>query len=498
VEGDVPDRDLVIEACSEQICPHVYGTREHFAAVVPSASFGVPDAVEAPRRVVLTLDRSGSMGGAKIEQARTAAEACLAALSATDQFGLIAFDDQLEALHDSLLPATGENRARARQFLSALEGRGGTELAAALDRAASLCLAGGDVLVFTDGEVMGTEAVLARARATGVRIHCLGIGNAAEDRFLALLARETGGLSRYVTARERIDVPAVDLFASIGQPVAWNVRIGGAVIRPEPPSTVARGMPLSFYGKAAAGTLILDWDNGRLEIEICDSNDKDAEVARLLQGARLITDIESRYGEPEHQRERDRIAARLRSLSEEYRLASREMALVAVVSRAGDKPGEVPSTRVVPVGMPQDSPFTGVFGEVAMRLQSRAQPIGKERAKLHRTDRKKDVFYSLAPNTNPERVNTLMELAARIEQDGGMPGANLSARVDSTIEALRKFLWEGNTRHKGTFRAHVSRLADWLQSVLPQLSEDIQLEARGILDAVGKRAGLFRWRELFQ
>ena len=54
----------------------------------------------------------------------------------------------------------------------------------------------------TDGQVMGTEAILARARSTGTRLHSLGIGSASQDRFLTLLARETGGVNRFVGPRE--------------------------------------------------------------------------------------------------------------------------------------------------------------------------------------------------------------------------------------------------------------------------------------------------------
>jgi hypothetical protein len=198
--------------------------------------------------------------------------------------------------------------------------------------------------------------------------------------------------------------------------------------------------------------------------------------------------MESRYGEPEHQRERDRIAARLRSLSEEYQLASREMALVAVVSRQGDKPGEVPLTRVVPVGVPQDTPFDGVFG---MRLQSTVRPASAPGVLFR-------ILFEDAHTDSELSVDPMMELAARIEEDGGMPGVNLAERAKHTIEALATFVKEGNTRHRGTFRAHVSRLADWLRTVLPQLSTDMQAEARRALEAIDKRAGISRLRELFQ
>ena len=89
--------------------------------------------------------------------------------------------------------------------------RGGTELAHGFQKAVELLERGGDVLILTDGQVSGTEEFSAKAHQTDTRLHCLGIGSASQDRFLALLARETGGVSRFVTARERVDLPAVDL-----------------------------------------------------------------------------------------------------------------------------------------------------------------------------------------------------------------------------------------------------------------------------------------------
>jgi hypothetical protein len=78
-------------------------------------------------------------------------------------------------------------------------------------------------LIATDGQVSGTEKILAEARATGIRLFSLGSGSAGQDRFLSLLSRETGGVSRFVTARQRVDVSAVDLFASMGRPVVFGV-----------------------------------------------------------------------------------------------------------------------------------------------------------------------------------------------------------------------------------------------------------------------------------
>jgi Ca-activated chloride channel family protein len=211
-EKDVPDRDLVLDIHFAQAAPQVLVERGadgkgHFAAIVPSTTFG--KASESPRRMAILLDRSGSMSGAPIDQAKRAIEACLAALSAEDAFALIAFDDATEIFQPHLLPATRENRDKAREFLKDIGARGGTELVNGFQKAVEILgQESGDVFILTDGQVAGTEQILAQARAAGARLHCLGIGSASQDRFLALLARETGGVSRFVTPRERVDLAA--------------------------------------------------------------------------------------------------------------------------------------------------------------------------------------------------------------------------------------------------------------------------------------------------
>ena len=184
-----------------------------------------------------------------------------------------------------------------------------------------------------------------------------------------MLARETGGVSRFVTPRERVDLSAVDLFASIGRPVATGLKAGGN-IQPQPPSNVFSGTPLLLFGDGDE-PVELTWDSGRLSLPVVFSDSAVGDTVWLLQGSRLITDWESRYPSvealaPLEKRKESRVAARLRELSQTYGLASREMSLVAVVKRAGDRPGELPETRVVPVGMAQDTAFGAYFGQMSV------------------------------------------------------------------------------------------------------------------------------------
>lgn len=462
-----------------------------FAAIVPSTLFGEHSRI--PRRVAILLDRSGSMQGEPIAQARKAIEACLAALSEEDSFVLLAFDDHVEAMSPSLVTASCEQRERARAFMKQADARGGTELAAGVYEAARQLGTGGDIVVITDGQVFGTEKILAQARSTGTRLYCLGIGTASQDRFLSLLARETGGISRFVTARERVDVAAVDLFASIGRPVASGLKASN--VHPDAPHVVFAGTPVLLFGEmnmTAREPITLSWDGGSRTFDVPSGDAATGETVRLLWGSRLITDWESRYPSEEalasfEKRRQSRVAARLLELSRTFGLASREMSLVAVVKRIGDRPGELPETRVVPVGMPQDTAFTAYFGSVThlgARQRLAAMPqfsrFGAEiSASYYREPLR---LLTRKPGTAIGTAD-LVDLAAMLEPDGGMPGDRPEVRAGRTIAALFAFVAEGHTPTTGAFRLHVSRLVRYLESLRVGSDREKQLIAT-VLEAI--------------
>jgi Ca-activated chloride channel family protein len=516
---DLPNRDLILDAKFAEVKPTVLAGKGRFAAIIPSTSFGAnPD---TPRRFVILLDRSGSMQGPRITQAVRAIEACLGAVSDRDHFGLVAFSSTPDAFQDSLVLADREHRDKAHAFLRNITADGGTELASGMQRAVQvLGPGGGDVLIFTDGEVGGTEAILAQARAANVRLHCLGIGDASQDRFLALLARETGGVSRYVTPGERVDMAAVDLFASVGRPIAAGLQTT-ANVQPPPPAAVFSGTPVLLFGEGE-GSLELTWDGGgRLPLPIPAGDGSAGETIRLLQGSRLITDWESRYPAAEawaplEKRKQSRVAARLAELSREYGLASREMSLVAVVKRVGDKPGELPETRVVPVGTPPALAFDAYFGSAPqsmitaitgsmprmMQVAASAPSLGAPPPPPAPAPAQTApgmftrLFSRKAAPVEREAASpedTLFELAAQLEGDGGLPGRDPDERATKTIAAVRAFLAQGHTPRSGAFRSHVDRMLKFLASVTVLDSACREAVAR-ILDL----ARHDRWKDIIQ
>ncbi|TDO89956.1 VIT and vWA domain-containing protein [Enemella evansiae] len=208
-----------------------------------------------PRRLVLALDRSGSMSGWKMVAARRAAARIIDSLGGADSFAVLGFDHTVERPGEGLTAATDHERFAAVRWLSALEARGGTELREPLLQAADL-LAGTDgervLVLVTDGQV-GNEAELLSViaqRLTGVRIYCLGIDQAVNAAFLRRLAAVGGGRCDLVESEAELDEVLTRLHRRIAAPLArgLTVAIEGVTLKRD--ATVPRLADLFPAGPA--------------------------------------------------------------------------------------------------------------------------------------------------------------------------------------------------------------------------------------------------------
>ena len=137
------------------------------------------------------------------------------------------------------------------------------------------------------------------------------------------------------------------------------------------------------------------------------------------------------------------------------------MSLVAVVQRAGDQRGDLPQTRVVPVGMPQSvnygayfaDSFQDFFGPSGSQLQPRLQVrVGQaQKQSLYRGSIGDGFQTMFSLRKRSPAGDRLLDLAAFIDSDGGTPGKDSEARAAATIAALLAFLSSGNTSFGGHF-----------------------------------------------
>lgn len=512
IAGDIPNRDLVLDVALESPWRSAVGgvdrkRKGHAFVVVAGAEMAVtvPSAPE-PRRVLVVLDRSGSMSGEPIAQARTAAGAILGALAVGDEFGVLAFDNAVETFRPAMARLESGESGRSLQqaalaFLNGIDSRGGTDLAPALEAALALLQGQGTILLITDGQVFGTAPILARARALGVRIHCLGIGDASRDRFLSQLAEQTAGTARSVNLGERVDTAALELFGAADAPAATNLSaalrgFGRARAIPLPRSTITAAETLPVWCETAAagrGNLDLRWQpwggsaTGELELPLVTESHgnlhwdpvpvkgpvalglkvpivmddrRTGERLRLLDGARRIAELESHIEGADSKDE----LAELRRLSREYGLASQAMALVAVVKRPGDQPGNPPHTQIVPLEVPRGLALSAYFG-----LASLAGP-GVSCLQCFSLALSPFSLVSGTPMAIPPS-DTLMALARDLEPDGGMPGGSDEARVLHSLCALLAFRYAHSTAADGPFRGHIKKLTRYLQRQCPALPQ---------------------------
>jgi Ca-activated chloride channel family protein len=374
--AEVPlDRDVVVTAVPRAemartapiaaVLAHRGGAgKGHFAlSVVPDLRAGLQKR-ELRGDVVFVLDRSGSMGGASIEQARLALRLCLRQLREGDRFGILAFDDRIEAFASELVPFTQKTLTRADAWLERVSPRGGTELLAPLLRAVALA-PGGIIVVLTDGQVANEDEIerAVAERAGGSRFYSFGIGTNVSDALLVALAERTGGAVEMIHPGERIDDKVVAQFARALAPRVTDLRITFhgvevAELAPAEPRELVDGEPFTLFGvyeTAGQGTVQLrgtcDREAFFLELPVClpERDDSRPGLPRLWARER-IRELERSVLDGRRARTtRERII----KLSREYGVASRYTSFVVVEERSGDRrTSKQPAARIVPVHAP--------------------------------------------------------------------------------------------------------------------------------------------------
>ena len=188
----------------------------------------------APKDIVFVVDTSGSMAGAKLEQAKKALGFCVENLNTDDRFEIVRFSTEAEPLFGKLVVADTVDRARAAEFISDFKPIGGTAIADALATAMKLRTKTSDrpfvVIFLTDGlPTIGTrdpaEIVGEVKKVSGARIFSFGIGSDVNTELLDQIAESTRAFSQYVLASEDLEVKVSTFYTRIKEPALTNIRL---------------------------------------------------------------------------------------------------------------------------------------------------------------------------------------------------------------------------------------------------------------------------------
>jgi Ca-activated chloride channel family protein len=213
--------------------------------------------------VVFALDVSGSMGGAKIDQARRALRFCLDRLGPEDRFALVSFSDRATVFSERLAPATPRELAEARSFVDDLEAGGGTNIAEALSEALRIARDGRNPMIvfLTDGlptvgvtSISEIEARARNQRPEAAHLFAFGVGYDVNAPFLDRLAADGRGASDYVKPEEDIEAKVAALFEKVSAPALGNVTVSVSGARefdvyPERVPDLFHGEQLAVLGR---------------------------------------------------------------------------------------------------------------------------------------------------------------------------------------------------------------------------------------------------------
>ncbi len=230
---------LTYNAALPQVASLGGGARQSgYFLVVASPAFTATDQDILPRHVVLVLDRSGSMQGKKIEQARGALRFALGRLRARDTFNILTFSDHVDRFAPQPVAAGPDNLKRANAFVDDIIADGGTNIDAALrDGLAQFPERGsGNVLIFlTDGlPTVGEtnpEIILKRAVETNAkkaRVFAFGVGYDVDVPFLDRVGEALRGDADYVRPDENIESKVSRFVAKTSAPVLENLKLSVA------------------------------------------------------------------------------------------------------------------------------------------------------------------------------------------------------------------------------------------------------------------------------
>ena len=208
---------------------------EGFFLLLASPEIKAKDDDLPAKTVIFVVDRSGSMSGKKIEQAKDALKFVLNNLRKGDTFNIVAYDSTVEAFKPELQKYDDKSREAALAFVDSLYAGGSTNIDGALDTALEMIKDDSRpnfVLFMTDGLPTAGETneskIVASAKENNknrARMINFGVGYDVNSRLLDRLSRENFGQSEFVRPDENIEAHVSRLYSKMSSPVMTDVSV---------------------------------------------------------------------------------------------------------------------------------------------------------------------------------------------------------------------------------------------------------------------------------
>jgi Ca-activated chloride channel family protein len=237
---------------------------ELFVRVDLKAAADAQKAQRAPVRMVLVLDRSGSMHGEKMEQARTAALHMVDLLGDDDSLGIVHFGTGVES--HRVVRTDAEGRELLRAFLTQMRDEGSTNISGGLEAARQLLAEAGGaagnkrIVLVSDGQpttgitdTPGLTRLVSALHETGIAVSALGVGTDFNSALMTTMAELGGGFYAYLNQASQLDEVLGQEVNQARAVVARNVTLQLTT----PPGVQVLDVPGRTFARSSRGSILV-------------------------------------------------------------------------------------------------------------------------------------------------------------------------------------------------------------------------------------------------
>jgi Ca-activated chloride channel family protein len=391
---------------------------------------GVPYESEGQRppvNLALVIDRSGSMTGPKIEQAKEAAILALSRLSPADRISVIAFDNNVNVIVPS---GPFEDFDEMRRRIEALGPGGSTAIYAAVRQAANGVIEGARpdrvsrIILLSDGQAnvgpsspADLERLGREIGGEGVTVTTIGLGLGYSEDLMTRLAYASDGNHAFVERPEQLadifNKEFGDVLSIVGQDVEIIIECPDGVkpLRALGRDVKIEGRRISYKLNQLGGA-----QQRYLLIEL----DVDGKAAKSTSA---LADVSIAYTDPKTKQR-----VNLKSKADiTFSVSAEEAAKSVNASVAGAVAAQLANERSEEAVKLRDQ---GKIAEAKKALESNAAYLREEADKLHAL--------------SPSAASPLMDMARRNDQDAAKVGSE--AEWNSTRKSMKADQYRAKTQ----------------------------------------------------